>query len=69
MAGWIKAEKRQVTQWGKTHADGSRVIKETKVIGFEWFPIESQPEYYRADDNGVFWCTTTDVSFSKEKPE
>lgn len=62
MAGWTKMEKRKVTQF----KDGA--IYKTKVVGFEWFPINAQPPTNQLDPEGFIWCNTLDYHFGKDKP-
>lgn len=62
MSGFVKLEKRQVTAW----KDGA--VYKTKVIGFDWFPISSQPECYKTDPQGIMWVSTSDYHFGKEAP-
>ena len=63
MSGWTKLEKRKITQ----RKEGA--IYRTKVIGYEWFPINDQPKTNVPDADDCIWCPTLDYHFGKDKPE
>jgi len=63
MAGWVKLEKRKITQ----RKDDA--IYRTKVVGFEWFDIAKAPECYKVDQDDCMWIATSDYHFGKDKPE
>jgi hypothetical protein len=63
VSGWTKLEKRQITE----KRDGA--VYKTKVVGFEWFPINNQPPLYVEDKDGFIWVSTSDFYFGKEKPQ
>lgn len=63
MSGWIKLEKRKVTE------KRDNAIFKTKVVGYEWFAIQAQPQQYVEDSTGHMWVATTDYHFGKDKPQ
>lgn len=62
MPGWVKLEKRKVTQYK------NGAVYKTKVIGNEWFSINAQPETYKVDENDYMWVSTLDYHFGPTKP-
>ena len=62
MSGWIKLEKRLITQY----KDGC--IFKTKVIGYEWFPLNNHPQEYVIQPGNIQWCVTSEMKFQKDKP-
>lgn len=62
MAGWVKLEKRLITE------KRDDAIYRTKVVGFEWFPIQAQPPSYQDDGTGHIWVATLDYHFGPTKP-